>query len=272
MCETRPDTSRPGSEAGFALILALLSLVLLTLLGLTLATTTSTELQISTNYRYAQQALYNAEAGIELGKRYLRQTDWRAILPPARQGTEADMAEPPDALTNRPGPEGEPSRNFELCTDPVGDPESCCDSLGHIGYGVVLDDPNEMFPFQNSSYFLGETLNGTFTIWVRRKLNPSIADPNVPWVDEENDTSLILTAEGTAPFQQGSAASQFAIVNRAVRYLEVELERVDPNDCSYENRKDQVGMGPQGANFDNCDPIDTEITIGGNRWTDQGGE
>jgi hypothetical protein len=269
MCETRPYTSKPGSEAGFALVLALLSLVLLTFLGLTLATTTSTELQISTNYRYAQQALYNAEAGIELGKRYLRQTDWRAILPPARQDTVADMAEPPDAPTSRPGPEGEASRNFELCTDPIGDPESCCDTLGKIGYGVVLDDPTEVFPFQNSSFFLGESLNGTFTLWVRRPLRPSTTDPAVPWFDEPDDNSLVLTAEGTAPFQQGAAASQFAIVNRAVRYLEVELKRVDPNDCSYENRKDQVGLGPQGANFDNCDPIGGNLSLLGN---DLGGE
>ncbi len=269
MCETRPYTSKPGSEAGFALILALLSLVLLTFLGLTLASTTSTELQISTNYRYAQQALYNADAGIELGKRYLRLTDWRAILPPPRQATATDMAEPPDAPISRPGPEGEASRNFELCSDPVGDPASCCDTMGRIGYGVVLDDPNEMFPFQNSSSFLGETLNGTFTIWVRRPLRASTDDPAVPWIDNEDDSSLVLTAEGTAPFQQGSATDQFAIVNRAVRYLEVELKRVDPNDCSYENRKDQVGQGPQGANFDNCDPIGDRLSLLGD---DQGGE
>src|SRR5688572_9529439 len=73
-----------GGESGFALVLAILSLLLLTLLGLTMATTTSTELQIATNYRWSQQALYNAEAGIELGKRYLRQIEWQTVLPPAR--------------------------------------------------------------------------------------------------------------------------------------------------------------------------------------------
>ena len=52
-------------EGGFALILAILALMLLTFLGLTLATTTSTELRIATNYRWNTQALYNAEAGIE---------------------------------------------------------------------------------------------------------------------------------------------------------------------------------------------------------------
>jgi len=49
-----------GHERGFALILAILALMLLTFLGLTLATSTSTELRIATNYRWNQQALYNA--------------------------------------------------------------------------------------------------------------------------------------------------------------------------------------------------------------------
>ena len=52
-----------GSEAGFALISPSSPLMLLTILGLALATTTSTELQIATNYRWSQQALYNAEGG-----------------------------------------------------------------------------------------------------------------------------------------------------------------------------------------------------------------
>ena len=51
----KAETAR--GESGFALVLAILSLMLLTFLGLTLATTTSTELQIATNYRWSQQAV-----------------------------------------------------------------------------------------------------------------------------------------------------------------------------------------------------------------------
>ena len=54
---------KPRSERGFALVLAILALMLLTFLGLTLAATTSTELKIASNYRWSQQARYNAEAG-----------------------------------------------------------------------------------------------------------------------------------------------------------------------------------------------------------------
>ena len=83
--EAMSDKSRDhGQEQGFALILAILSLMLLTFLGLTLATTTSTELRIATNYRWNTQALYNAEAGIEAGKRALQSLNWAGLLPTAR--------------------------------------------------------------------------------------------------------------------------------------------------------------------------------------------
>jgi Tfp pilus assembly protein PilX len=42
-------TGRARQESGFALIMALLSLMLLTFLGLTLAVSTSTETQIANN-------------------------------------------------------------------------------------------------------------------------------------------------------------------------------------------------------------------------------
>ena len=68
-----------------------MALMLLTFLGLTLATTTSTELQIATNYRWSQQALYNAEAGIEAGKQILRNipvgVSWATLLPSVRAGS-----------------------------------------------------------------------------------------------------------------------------------------------------------------------------------------
>jgi hypothetical protein len=88
----RDDRGRARKQAGFALILAILSLMLLTFLGLTLAATTSTELQIATNYRWSQQALYNAEAGLQAAKLLLAQVsvvdgDFRNILPTARAGT-----------------------------------------------------------------------------------------------------------------------------------------------------------------------------------------
>ncbi len=103
----RPDRAR--GQGGFALILALMALVLLTTLGLTLTATTSTELRIATNFRWSEQAQHNAESGIELGKRYLRQIDWRILLWQSR-GPALDTAPSTANLSARSGPEGEQSR------------------------------------------------------------------------------------------------------------------------------------------------------------------
>lgn len=244
-------------ERGFALILALMALVLLTTLGLTLTATTSTELRIATNYRWSEQAYHNAESGIELGKRYLRQLDWRILLWPSRE-YGVDTAPSTVNLPARTGPEGEPSRNFELqdCdTDP--------NLGGNVGFGVVLDDLNEAFPFQNSSQFLGTALNGTITLWVRRKIEmrDDGSGTYVPYELPDADSRVILTAEGTAPFSQGGATGTYQMMNRAVRYIEVELTRQDPNDC--ENRSAQAGSGPSGSGYDQCDVVSPGGVAGG---------
>jgi hypothetical protein len=242
---------RRPEESGFALILALLALMVLTFLGLTLATTTSTELQIATNYRWGQQAHYNAEAGIEIGKRFLRQLEWTVVLPPARTAPLANCADggPTDcnALYARPGAGGEPSRNWE---------NADCDTSYLEGYGVVLDHPTLAYPFQNVASFLGQTLNGSFTLWIRRGTQLLVSGD----VQEDpSNSKLILTSEGTAPFV--SAASQFTRTNRAVRFLEVTLSRTAPGDC--ENRRGQFGAGPTGSGFDQCDAVRAEGILGG---------
>ena len=89
-------------EGGFALILAILALMLLTFLGLTLATSTSTELRIATNYRWNTQALYNAEAGIEAGKRALQNLSWLQILPAKRADWTPPATLPFTAVTSNP--------------------------------------------------------------------------------------------------------------------------------------------------------------------------
>jgi hypothetical protein len=68
----------------------------------------------------------------------------------------------------------------------------------------------------------------------------------------------VLTAEGTAP-QTGFSA--LGLANRAVRYLEVTLDRIEPGDC--ENRAGQIGGGPTGSGFDNCDTVKKEGILGG---------
>ena len=251
-----------NGESGFALVLAILSLMLLTFLGLTMATTTSTELQIATNYRWSQQAYYNAEAGIELGKRYLRQIEWQTVLPSARTGGFDTYAGygggncsqgvgghcPVPFLTRA-------TRSFE---------NYACDQSGVVaaaagfqGYGMVLDDINFAVPFENVSTFLGQTIAGNFTIWIRRPYTISAAPgpSGAPFLeDEPRNDRLILTSEGVAPFTGLSAVTAFGQANRARRILEVTLQRI---------RTAQAGSGPLGAGFDQCDPVQSQGILGG---------
>lgn len=251
--EEQMTTSTTGrrakkQEAGFALIVALLTLLLLTFLGLTLATTTSTELQIANNYRWSQQAYYNAEAGLELAKRFLRgQTVWSVVVPPAR--TSAQMAAKPTPWTlARNDQYGGVTRNWEnFDCDQTG---IVGNSAGYEGYGVVLDFATFASPYQTVSSFLGQNLNGTFTVWVRRPLLVN-ADGTVQ--DNTADDKLVVTAEGTAPFVGATAGTTYAFQNRAVRVLETEIRKIDPNDC--ENLSGQAGSGPTGSGFDPCSQV-----------------
>jgi hypothetical protein len=253
-------------QAGFALILAILALLLLTFLGLTLATTTSTELQIANNYRWSQQARYNAEAGLQAAKSLLRGMNWAAVLPPARTTTWDGFGAPGGPGGGATAPQsrndewGNPTRNFENWE---------CDQRGNgMGYGVVLDDGGADGPHQYRSTIFGQDLNGAFTIWVRRPTarirtglladhGGALADPlgGAPLTELDNDT-LILVAEGVAPFSGGGAGLAFGQANQSVQVVEAVLSRAGTTqDARCGSRAGQAGGGPEGANFAGCDPI-----------------
>jgi hypothetical protein len=225
------------SEQGFALVLALLTLMVLTFLGLALATTTSTELQIAYNYKWGAQADYNAQAGLELAKRFLRQQTWSVLVPASRDNAGMN-ALPAWGLSN--------SRDFE---------NNDCDvlpgGLKGVGYGVVLQIAGSQ-PFQNVTSFLGQSLGGAFTVWVRR---PTEVPDNGLYRDVEKDDRLVVTVEGVAPFQAAAATSTFAQRRQAVRVLEVEVQRIDPGDCE-NDFTGQSGMGALGSNYDPCGSVD----------------
>lgn len=232
------------NEAGFALVLALLSLLLLTFLGLTLATTTSTELQIANNYRWSEQARYNAESGLELAKRFLQQnTAWQILVPVARPAGGLTMT--PGWAVNLPGPAGDAARNFE---------NSDCDSEAAVGYGVVLYQPGFAYSFQNVSTYFGQSISGSFTLWARR---PSEVLPDGTVQDYQRDDRLVLTAEGTAPYAYSAASASTysaSFRRRAVRTLEVELQKIDPSECE-NSFQGQAGLGALGSNYDPCSVV-----------------
>jgi hypothetical protein len=79
-------------EKGMALIVVLLLVTVFTVLGSTAMLATSTDLQISSNYRTSEQALYAAEAGAEYGVNRLRAAlailggSTGGVVPPALGG------------------------------------------------------------------------------------------------------------------------------------------------------------------------------------------
>jgi hypothetical protein len=264
--------SRSKSDAGFALILALLALMLLTFLGLTLTTSTSTELRIATNYKWQQQALYNAEAGIEAGKSVLRGiSDWNTILPSMRPSTTAwDGNTSPSTQgggTTPPATDndayGNPTRNYEGWQ---------CDKKGNgVGYGAVLDwATNTAAPYQFVSTQFGQQLDGAFTLWVRRPTyirgdgmiidygtnGPVSLPPTTGGGSGGENNTLILVAEGVAPYRGNLMSNSRLAGNSAVQVIEVMVSRAPvnaQNPCG--TRTGQAGGGPEGAGFSACDPI-----------------
>ena len=252
MSERRPDPDRGArEEKGFALVLAILALMLLTFLGLTLATTTSSELQIATNYRWSQQALYNAEAGMEAGKLILAATPvWLGLVPPDRSSPwAAGAGSLPTPWT------GGGTRSFEQ--------RACPGDRGGQGYGVVLNAPPPpgtagAVPWENVSTFMGQPLNGAFTIWVRREL---VARSDGTFIDDPSSplTNLVLTVEGVAPYTgTGGAAGNFIRANQARRVVEMTWTLLVGKPCR--QLSGQKGQGPTGENFDPCSTLSEGAT------------
>jgi hypothetical protein len=245
MSERRPNPESGARDAaGFALILAILALMLLTFLGLTLATTTSSELQIATNYRWSQQALYNAEAGMEAGKLILASSPlWIGLVPPDRPtpGWSAGSGVLPT-------PWAPTGRDFEQ--------KACPGDRGGQGYGVVLNAPPPPGTAANMRWesigqFMGQPLNGAFTIWVRRELVSDPAGSGKFWDDPANPvTNLVMTVEGVAPY---TAASNFTRANQARRVLEMTWTLLVGQPCR--QLGGQKGQGPTGENFDPCSTL-----------------
>jgi hypothetical protein len=242
---------RRRGERGFALVLAILSLMLLTFLGLTLATTTSTELQIATNYRWSQQALYNAEAGLEAARIVLANAAqanptsmWNGLLPTRRLDGSGmpvvwlEGAAPGPAVPSTTG------RDYY---------RSNCDTRGGVGYGLVLS--LDSVRYENQSAFGGKTLNGAFTLWVRRKL---AVDTQGRYQDSDRNDLLVIVSEGVAPYSGAQAGTNAAFVTarQARRILETELTlglQTEEGKC--ETMGGQEGFGPSGDNYNPCAPL-----------------
>ncbi len=238
--EHRSVEARRG-ERGFALVLAILSLMLLTFLGLTMATTTSTELQIATNYRWSQQALYNAEAGLEVARVVLSKaanatTQWQTSLPPFRPGPwpPAPLPVSAPAFTGT-------GRDYE---------RSDCDSRGAgVGYGRVLVDITGV-RYENATDYALHALNGAFTVWIRRPLKTDNAGQ---YSDDDDNSRLVIVSEGVAPYRGGTDA--FVRSHQAMRVLETRFAlgvATAGEPCGLGSGQGQEGGSAMGENFNPC--------------------
>jgi len=102
---TKHACGRVGDERGSAVVVALLTLLLLTALGLALALTTTSETAISANQRLGQEAMNAADAAIERAMQDLLATpDWNQALNGTEQssfveGSPSGLRTLPDGTT-----------------------------------------------------------------------------------------------------------------------------------------------------------------------------
>src|SRR5574339_391354 len=91
MMATNRLRRRLANEEGTALILALMSMMLLTALGAAVIMVTNTETMISANYRNGQEALYAADAAVErVVQDLLMVPRWNDILTGTTQSSFVD--------------------------------------------------------------------------------------------------------------------------------------------------------------------------------------
>jgi hypothetical protein len=190
--------------------------------------TTTTEKDIAINYRWGEQAFFNADAALEYGKNVLgdyllRDGDFRNVLPPARDDvTVADSSVAYPAAHPEAGAPCDPTspgcRDYQYFVDhcPPGAPGPCV----RVYIGRILLRPDGT-PVQYDFRLPGGVvagdidgdgnadLEGTVTLWVRR---PIVGTRDYGAIDGANPDGrhdrVILTAEGTAPGAMGAGASR----------------------------------------------------------------
>jgi hypothetical protein len=231
------------SNEGSAFVISILILFVLTVLGLALMLTTSTEKDIAINYRWGEQAFFNADAALEYGKNVLASyallnADFTAILPLAR----ADATVPNNTAlpgTNAPldaacDPATPGCRDYQYFIDQCqpGGGGPCT----RIYIGKVLrrqDGTLAMWDFRQPVGTPGDLDNdgaadieGTYTLWVRR---PIVGTRDYGSLPNEDD-KVVLTAEGTAPGAQGAGAGRPTSLRRLEMSLRLPTAGVEGSD------------------------------------------
>ena len=206
------ESNKIASESGSAFVISILILFVLSVLGMALMLTTTTETDISVNYRWGEMAFFNADAALEYGKNVLAayaidEGDLRSALPPPRgPGQMGARPNDPDAC---PDPAAAGCRDYQY---------SLVQGSNTVYIGRVLrtlKPENRAIQYDFRQPVSGDArgdidndgtpdVEGTVTIRIRR---PITGDEDYGFSTGLNDRA-ILTAEGTAPnyeFAEGTA-------------------------------------------------------------------
>ena len=228
-------------DDGSAFVISILVLFVLSVLGMALMLTTTTETDIAVNYRWGEQAFFNADAALEYGKNVLgahllNNGDFAALLPPARgdvtvagSGEAWGAALPPDPDACNPTTSG--CRHYQYFVDRC-QPDGSGPCV-RIYIGRVLTRPDgslAQWDFRLPGASVSGDLDGdgnadvegSITLWARRPIVGS-RDYGIPTALDplgRNDR-VILTAEGTAPGGMGAGAGRPV----SLRRLEMTVRR-----------------------------------------------
>ena len=232
------------SDEGSAFVISILVLFVLSVLGLALMLTTTTEKDIAINYRWGEQAFFNADAALEYGKNVLASyalvnSDFSAILPPPR--TDATVPDPnqpwgvahPDGGACNPSAPG--CRDYQYFIDQCPTPATC--TRIYIGRVLIRQDgTSAMWDFRAPAGIAGDLdndgaqdIDGTYTLWIRRPVVGTrdygiLADGTLQ--PNENDR-VILTAEGTAPGMMGAGAGRPTSLRRLEMSIRLPTQGVE---------------------------------------------
>lgn len=225
-------------QEGSAFVISVLVLFILSVLGIALMLTTTTEKDIAVNYRWGEQAFFNADAALEYGKNILaaylvENDDFAAILPPPRPDVTVSSSAAPwgDALPESTcNPSSPGCRDYQYYADRCPPDGTDCVRV-YIGRVLPrLDGTLAQYDFRQPDGAIPGDLNGdgtaelegTTTLWVRRPIvgRQDYGMPSDGLAAGLHDRA-ILTAEGTAPGAMGVGAGRPV----SVRRLEMTVRR-----------------------------------------------
>lgn len=227
-----------AKDEGSAFVISILVLFVLTVLGMALMLTTTTEKDIAINYRWGEQAFFNADAALEYGKNVLAaylvaNNDFSAILPPPRldvtvpDANAAWGAALPETTCD---PASPGCRDYQYFADRCPSDGTNCVRV-YIGRvlrrsdGTLAQYDFRLPPAVPAGDVDGDgtaDVEGTTTLWVRRPVvgATDYGAPSAALPSGLHDRA-ILTAEGTAPGAMGAGAGRPV----SVRRLEMTVRR-----------------------------------------------